>query len=63
MTAVLAILLLAAIFLTLAVSVWFMVPVPLLAAACYGAAAGLSPQRFTEALDDAGSGTGTTFPF
>jgi hypothetical protein len=45
----------AAVVLTLLVSVWFLLPVPLLAAAVYATLLGMSPGRFAAALDDEGS--------
>ncbi|MCU1672722.1 MAG: hypothetical protein JWN77_835 [Frankiales bacterium] len=60
--AVLALLALAAVLavvLALVVSVWFLLPVPVLAAAMYATWLGLTPGRFADALDD---GTGSAFP-
>ena len=62
-TALLTAALVAAVVLAVVASVWFVVPVPLLAAGCYAAASGMSPGRFADAVEDPRSGSGTTFPF
>lgn len=50
-----------AVALGLLVSVWFLAPVPLLAAATYAIVLGMTPSRFLDALDDP-SGAGTHPP-
>ena len=53
--------LVAVLVLSATTSVWFLMPVPVLAAAVYAAAVGMTPSRFADALDD--RGTGTSAPF
>jgi cobalamin synthase len=56
-------LLIAALVLSALISIWFLIPVPVLAAAVFAALLGMTPSRFADALDDSGTGTGSVFPF
>jgi hypothetical protein len=59
----LACVLVAALVLSALVSIWFLLPVPVLTAAAYGALTGMTPGRFVDALDGPDGGTGTLYPF
>jgi hypothetical protein len=56
-------LVIAALVLSALISIWFLVPVPVLAAAVFAALLGMTPDRFADALDSSGTGTGSVFPF
>ena len=49
--------------LAVAVSVWFLLPAPFLAAGAYAAWLRMTPSRFFDALDSDANGTGHAPPF
>jgi hypothetical protein len=61
--ACLALAALAAMVLAATVSIWFLVPAPVLGAGAYAAWLGMSPQRFVDAFGEDSGGTPPLFPF